>query len=75
MSDAIAKAAQRRERESTIAFLLDRAEQYDNSSGHRALFDELVQGIAEGRHVQCCAAGEYDDLYLRVQRIMESYRG
>ena len=75
MSDAIAAAAQRREREATIAYLLDRAEQYRNDSCCRAVFDELVQGLADGTHIECCAAGEYEDLYPRVSRIMELYRG
>jgi len=74
VSDAIANAAQRRERESTIAYLLDRAEQYRNDSACRAVFDELVEGLADGRHVQCCAAGEYADLYPRVARIMRSFK-
>lgn len=54
----------------TIAYLLDRAEQYGNSSGYRALFDELIQGIAEWQHVKCAEAGEYGDLEKRVGRIV-----
>jgi hypothetical protein len=58
------------ERRAVVSFLLDRVEQYSNSSGYRALFDELIGDIAEGRHVQCWTAGEYDDLARRVDRIM-----
>jgi hypothetical protein len=69
---AIGAAGVRREREATIAFLLDRAEQYVPDSGYRAFIDELVAGIADGDHVERCAAGEYEDLYMRVQRIMRT---
>lgn len=69
---AIGAAGVRREREATIAFLLDRAEQYRNDSCCRVVFDEIVQVIAVGDHVERCAAGEYDDLYMRVQRIMRT---
>lgn len=68
--EAVAIAAQRRERESTIAYLLDRVEQYAPDSGYRAFIDEAVSDLADGRHVDLCAAGEYEDLYMRVQRIM-----
>lgn len=65
-------AAYDRQRWATVAWLLDRAEQYDNSSGYRALFDELVQDVAEWRHVQCAEAGEYDDMKKRVDRILNA---
>lgn len=58
----------------TIAYLLDRAEQYSNSSGYRALFDELVEGIAEWQHVRGAEAGEYGDLEKRVGRIVGKRR-
>lgn len=61
------------EKEATIAFILDRAEQLPNSSAARAMVDELVAGIAEGRHIDCAAAGEYDDLEERVNRIIDSH--
>ena len=67
-------AAYERQQRATIAFLLDRSEQYDNSSGYRALFDELVEGIAEWRHVQCADAGEYDDMKERIDRITSRRR-
>lgn len=60
------------EKKATIAYILDRAEQLPNSSSARAFVDELVAGIAEGRHVDCAAAGEYDDLEERVDRIITS---
>lgn len=57
----------------TIAFLFDRAEQYDNSSRYRAFADELIAGIAERRHVQCAEAGEYDDMRGRISRILAAH--
>ena len=61
------------EKKATIAFILDRAEgQLPNDSSARAFVDDLVAGIAEGRHVDCAAAGEYDDLEERVDRIVAS---
>ena len=56
-----------------IAFLLDRAEQYDQSSGYRAFVAELVRGIARGEHHDAWNHGEYDDLKKRVRLIMKSH--
>jgi hypothetical protein len=61
-----------RQRWATVAWLLDRAEQYDNSSATRAAFDELVQDVADWRHVQLADAGEYDDMKPRVDRILNT---
>lgn len=44
------------------AWLLDRAEQYGNDTCCRAVFDELMQGAAEGAHRAAFAHGELDDL-------------
>ncbi len=44
------------------AWVLDRAEQYDNDSGIRAAFDEIMQGLADGEHVAAYKSGELDDL-------------
>lgn len=60
--------------EATIAFILDRAEQLNATSGSRVFADELIDGIAEGRHIQCLEAGEYDDLRERVAKIIASHR-
>ncbi|HEU0037118.1 MAG TPA: hypothetical protein VFQ53_41195 [Kofleriaceae bacterium] len=66
-------ANQNEERLAAIAFILDRVEQFAPSSSTRAFASELVAGLAEGRHVDCARAGEYDDLNWRVQRIMKAY--
>lgn len=66
---------QNRERVAAIAFILDRVEQFGASSSCRAFVDELVGGLAEGRHIECARAGEYDDLQNRVRRIMQSREG
>jgi hypothetical protein len=66
-------ANQNEERLAAIAFILDRVEQFAPSSSTRAFASELVAGLAEGRHVDCARAGEYDDLDWRVQRIMKAY--
>jgi hypothetical protein len=68
-------AQQNQERTAAIAFILDRVEQYAPSDSERAFACELVAGLAEGRHVECARAGEYDDLDSRVQRIMTSRAG
>lgn len=66
-------ANQNEERLAAIAFILDRVEQFAPSSSTRVFASELVAGLAEGRHVDCARAGEYDDLNWRVQRIMKAY--
>jgi hypothetical protein len=66
-------ANQNEERIAAIAFILDRVEQFAPSSSTRSFASELVAGLAEGRHVECARAGEYDDLNGRVLRIMKAY--
>jgi hypothetical protein len=61
---------QNEERNAAIAFILDRMEQLDPSSGYQAFTTELVKGLAEGRHIERARAGDYDDLNWRVQLIM-----
>lgn len=68
-------AQQNEERVAAIAFILDRVEQFAPSSVDLEFADQLVAGLAEGRHLQCARAGEYDDLDWRVQRIMRAYEG
>ncbi len=51
---------QNEERLAAIAFILDRVEQFAPTSSTRAFASELVAGLAEGRHVDCARAGEYD---------------
>lgn len=43
------------------AWVLDRAEQYDNSDRVRAAFDEIMRGLAEGEHVAAYEHGELDN--------------
>ncbi len=64
---------QNEERLAAIAFILDRAEQLGPTSSDRTFASELVAGLAEGRHLACDRAGEYDDLRGRVRRIVKSY--
>jgi hypothetical protein len=64
---------QNEERLAAIAFILDRVEQFEPSSSNRAFASELVTGLAEGRHLACERAGEYDDLRGRVQRIVKAH--
>lgn len=64
---------QNEERVAAIAFILDRVEQFAPSSSNRAFAAELVAGLAEGRHIDCERAGEYDDLHARVRRILKAY--
>ena len=64
---------QNEERLAAIAFILDRVEQFAPTSSTRAFASEIVAGLAEGRHVDCARAGEYDDIDGRVRRIMKAY--
>ncbi|MBV8758201.1 MAG: hypothetical protein JO257_13020 [Deltaproteobacteria bacterium] len=66
-------ANQNEERLAAIAFILDRVEQFAPSSSNRAFASELVAGLAEGRHIECARAGEYEDLNWRVLRIIKAY--
>ena len=66
-------ASQNEERLATIAFILDRVEQFAPSSSTRAFASEIVAGLAEGRHIDCARAGEYDDLEAQVRRLMTAY--
>lgn len=58
------------ERKAVIAYLLDRAGGYSNSSGYVAMLEERIGDIAEGDHVEKYEAGEYDDLAKRVDFII-----
>ena len=59
-----------KERIATIAFLLDRKEQYHNSSGYHAFVEELIRDLASGWHINQLDVGEYDDLMSAVRRIL-----
>jgi hypothetical protein len=61
---------QNEERLAAIAYILDRVEGCAPTSTTRAFASDLVGGLAEGRHIECARAGEYDDLRWRVHRIM-----
>ena len=49
------------------AWLQDRAEQYENESGVRAAFDELVDGALSGEPIASYRAGELDDILERLK--------
>ena len=49
------------------AWLQDRAEQYDNESGVRAAFDELMDGALSGEPIASYRAGELDDILERLK--------
>lgn len=68
-------AQQNQERVAAIAFILDRVEQFAPCSSNRQFACELVEGLAEGRHVECARTGEYDDIDWRVQRIIKGREG
>ena len=61
---------QNEERLAAIAFILDRVEQLGSTDSSRAFASELVNGLAEGRHIEGARAGEFDDQNWRVQLIM-----
>ena len=63
---------QTEERLAAIAYILDRLEHFGPTSSVFA--SELVAGLAEGRHIDCARAGEYDDLNWRVQLIMMKHK-
>jgi len=45
-----------------VAYLVDRREQYDVSSGIYHAIGELIAGIQRGEHEAAHAHGEYDDI-------------
>lgn len=47
------------------AYVLDRAEQYNNGSGIRAAFDELIGQFRESEHLKAFDHGELDDILKR----------
>jgi hypothetical protein len=49
------------------AYVLDRAEQYNNSSGVRAMLEEIAEGLRTGQHREAAAHGELDDLIARMR--------
>lgn len=51
--------------EITAAYVLDRAEQYNNGSGVRAAFDELIQQLRGLEHLKAFDHGELDDILKR----------
>jgi hypothetical protein len=61
---------QNEERLAAIAFILDRVEQVGSTDSSRAFASELVNGLAECRHIEGARAGEFDDQNWRVQLIM-----
>lgn len=62
-AESVASAVQELAPDRVVAaWLLDRAEQYENDSAVRALFDELMLDAAKGAHRAAFAHGELDDL-------------
>lgn len=68
-------AQQNQERVAAIAFILDRARQFEPGNSNHDFAGYLVAGLAEGRHVECANAGEYYDLRRQVKQIMKSREG
>lgn len=50
----------------TIAYIKDRAEQYDNGSGIFAAFEELLQQFRDDEHIKAFRHGELDDLLRQM---------
>lgn len=50
------------EKQSVVAYIRDRAEQYKTDSGSRVALEELASLIAEDEHVAAFRHGELDDL-------------
>ena len=61
----VENAKLRENRFCAAAWVLDRADQYENDSPTRAAFDEIMQGLANGEHLKAAAHGELDDLLIR----------
>lgn len=54
------------------AWLIDRAEQYAESSCCRAVFDELIGGLRNGDPEDAQAHGELDDIRKRWKSTKET---
>jgi hypothetical protein len=50
------------------AWLFDRAEQYEDSSGIRSAFDELMQRVRDGEPFAAYDHGELDDILARMNQ-------
>jgi len=68
MTDEKTKAAVEEERRAVLAFIIDRAENYGGLP--KDFCAELLGGVAEGRHIECARAGEYDDLEVHVSILL-----
>jgi hypothetical protein len=51
------------------AYLLDRAEQYQDGTGIRAALDEVAHAINAGEHLKSALAGELDVLMARLAKV------
>jgi hypothetical protein len=60
------------ERRSVVAWLLDRREQYPQSSGTYDAISQLAGTIARGDHAKSAEHGELDDLFPHVERMMRT---
>jgi hypothetical protein len=65
--DCAIHAVEALEKESNVcaAYVLDRAEQYNDGSGVRAAFDELIGQFRESEHLKAYDHGELDDILKR----------
>jgi len=68
MAEQQSKAAVDEERRAVLGFIIDRAENYGGVS--KDFCAELLGGLAEGRHIACARAGEYDDLEEQVSTLL-----
>lgn len=67
-SEDIEQSAEPAEREIVVAFLRDRAEQYDNKSSCRVSIEDAFVAINKGEHIEAYRHGELDDLLRRPLR-------
>lgn len=57
-------------REIVLAWLLDRREQYEPSSGTFSAFDELIHEFSEGDDIERYSRAELDDLIPKARQIL-----
>jgi hypothetical protein len=55
-----------------VAWVWDRREQIDPSSGTYEAISQLVAGLARGDHVEAWKHGELDDLKRNAERVMRN---
>ncbi|MEE9395210.1 MAG: hypothetical protein V3W41_22185 [Planctomycetota bacterium] len=50
------------------AWLIDRAAQYETSSGISSAIEELSRRVRRGEHIDAASSGELDDIIRRLKR-------